>query len=253
MRDSSSKDCPGGFIASAVGRCEMLVGLRRGRYPEGSGAPFGHNSHMRPSWRMRPASRPALRAEAPEEVGAHRPADRAARILREREPRERCGRQRPRGGEKHRRAERNRARVDGDRALRRAAARRACPAVRRSSRRASPRGGGGNFAEEHVARILVEQRAQPGPDSPCAQALIACIDARSSVSSPRSISTRRDRAVRMAVLVGVVRARITVPSVSAMRPEPWISRKNASTGSATYASALPASGGAPRSISARVQ
>ena len=57
-----------------------------------------------------------LVAEAPEEIGAHRAADRAARVLRHHQPLERPRRQRIGRREEHRRAERNRARIDGDRA-----------------------------------------------------------------------------------------------------------------------------------------
>ena len=48
-----------------------------------------------------------------------------------------------RRGEEDRRAQRNRARVDGDRALRAAAARRACRSVRRSRASSEPGAGGG--------------------------------------------------------------------------------------------------------------
>src|SRR5712691_11974390 len=94
-------------------------------------------------------------AEAPEKIHAQRPPNRAAGILSEDETIQRSGRQRPGGGEKYRRAERDGTRIDGDRASRRKRN------AERSERTIDGRGRVGcDFAKEHVARILVEQFRQ---------------------------------------------------------------------------------------------
>ena len=50
----------------------------------GGAASFGHNSHRRAACFMRPASTRSILAEAPEEIDAQRPTDRAAGVLGER-------------------------------------------------------------------------------------------------------------------------------------------------------------------------
>ena len=171
----------------------------------GSGAPFGHSSHIRPSWRMRPASRPGC-VPKPQKKSARTgpriaPPVSCASVSRV----QRLGRQRPRGGEVHRRTERNEARVDGDRAL---GEQRHAERAERPVDRGVERARAAAAALRGRTRSSDSRRAAraPGPDCAFTHALIACIDARSRVSSPRSISTRADRAVRMAVLVGVVEA-----------------------------------------------
>src|SRR5258706_6483996 len=85
--------------------------------------------------------RPSFIAETPEEVGAHRAANRAAGVLSEHQAVERLARIREGRGKEYRRAERNVARVDCDTAARG----KRNPQCAERSRRV-----GGHLAEEHI-------------------------------------------------------------------------------------------------------
>jgi hypothetical protein len=172
----------------------------------GAGGPasFGHKSHMRPSCFIRPANRPAS-SPNPQKKSARTapriaPPVSCASINR----RSGCVGQRVRRGEEDGRPERNRARIDGERALAQERhAERADRAVDLGLGRARRRRR--DFAKEDVARILVQQRQQLfGLRRP--HSLMPCIDARSSVNSPRSTSSRPIEAERMSVLIRIAHA-----------------------------------------------
>ncbi len=155
----------------------------------------GRQQHPHPAVLLHPAGLgTGLAAEAPEEVGTHRTADRAAGILGQHQAVHRLRRVRPGGGEEDRRTERDRARIDGDAAL---------GGQRHAERTDRAVVAGRHLAEEDVARVAVEQFVEPrriGP-GPGLDALhrglleleVAAIDKNAP-----------DRAVGMAVLVGVI-------------------------------------------------
>ena len=253
VRDVRARGVRDGLPARRGRRAGALVVSRRqaGGGSAGAEAPLATRSvAARPSATAATSGRPAACGRPRARPAAPKPQKKSARTAPRIAPPVSCAstsrcerrrRQRHRRREEDRRAQRNRARIDGDRALReqRHAERPDRPVdarVERSRRRRR------HFAEEHVARILVEQRAQSCPGCAFAHALMPCIDARSRGRSPRSISTRADRAVRMAVLVGVAQAHHASRRRARCGPIPGSRRKNASTGSATYTSALPASG-----------
>ncbi len=171
---------------------------------DGGGASFGQRIHIRPSCFIRPGFTPGIVAEAPEEVGAHGAADRTPGILRQREARERPRRQRIRRRQVDRRAERYRARIDGDGAL--AQQRHAERPVRTIDLRFERAGlGRGDFAEEHVARILVEERTELFriAPAPLANPLHRCALERHLAALDENPP---DRAIRMTVLIGIADA-----------------------------------------------
>ena len=156
----------------------------------GGGASFGHRSHIRPSWRIRPASRPGVVAEAPEEIRAHGAADRAAGVLRQHQPLERPS---STAATSSRGTPARRAASSADRRRSRARAASGTPSVPIGPSIAAssdPGASGGDFAKEDVARIFVEQRRQLRRDCARPHALMPCIDARSSGRSRRGRSAR---------------------------------------------------------------
>jgi len=134
-------------------------------------------------------------ARSPEEIRAYRVANRPARVLCEHQARHRRSARRERGGEEHRRPERNVARIDGNRASRK---------QRHAERpdRTASRVGQGQLSKEHEARVLVEKvlhplwvGRRPGLDRlhrGFAELELASVDEEAS-----------DRLKRVAVLVGV--------------------------------------------------
>jgi hypothetical protein len=145
---------------------------------------------------------------APEEVRPHGAADGVARVLREHQPVERPARERPGGGDVDRRTERHDSRVD----------RHAATCCQRHAERADrPGQAGGQLAEKHVARVVVEQLRQLV--GVCAS---PCLDALHRGFLQRQLAALyqvpADRAIGEAVVIGVTDAqRLSVVERDATR------------------------------------
>ncbi len=202
---------------------------------------------MLPAWFILSGASPRVVARAPEEIGAQRAADRAAGVLRQDQASQRSVGKRLRGRQKNGRAERQKARIDGDRSARgqrhAEGADRAIDAVARIGR---------HFPEKDVARILVEQRGQlvrmlpsPGLDPLHRrrfQGQLTAIDEHAP-----------DRPVRKAVLIGVTDAHAAAIGKLEPGPSPAPARRTLRPGHRARPAPCPTCRALPASMSARDQ